>query len=119
MKRRAFDGLLADWAFIMTQIASESCFPSATTIGRCVELGAVGASIRSGGRLESNYWPKHDLILMHNAIKELEIEDRNILIMKRVYGEGWAKIGRQIGVERWQVRNRLESIENNLFKRLQ
>jgi len=118
MRRKEFDSLLMDWCALVAEITTDSAYPSSTTLHRCIELGAQGAAIRAGGRIESNYWPKHNLILINNAVETLPLDDKNILIMKRVMGFGWAEIAKRFNVQRWNIRNRIDSIENTLYKQL-
>jgi len=119
VRRKEFDGLLSQWVTNLAEVVASNSFPSTTTLYRCIELGAQGAAIRSGKRVESNYWPNHKLIQINNAVLTLSNEDRGILIMKRVENYSWVEIGKTFDVTRWAIMKRMNKIEDKIYTLLQ
>lgn len=116
---REYQGLLADWVFMVAEQVLESGFPQTTTLHRCIELGAQGAAIRSGKRVEIKYWPNHKLIMVNNAIKNISKEEQDILLMKRVLGNSYAEIGREYKLSKWAIMKRMNKIEDKIYRLLQ
>ena len=119
MRRSEIKYWLVTWGNKLAEDITESSLPSATTLARCIELGAQGAAIRCMVRPQSNYWPDHKLIQINNAIDELSQENKNMLILHYALGYSFSEVGKKYDLSKWGIMKRMQKVESDIFAMLQ
>jgi hypothetical protein len=116
--RREDDEILIRWSEVVRQeIDANNLGPS--ILHRIITLGPVGASIHATSPHIPRYWPTQAIRLVNAYIQSITVRDRNILVSRYVLHSSLAEISRSIDLDKWHIRNRLDTLTRRANKYLQ
>jgi len=115
MNKNDLDALLRTWASVVIRELDQG-FQAESIMQKIIETG--GIIIRSHNIPTPDIRYNRALYKLNLVILNLETEDRNLIVMKRILGSSYQEIGKEYKLTKWGIMRRMEKVECNIMKSL-
>jgi len=110
------DSMLRQWGNAIHREMEMTGFSKKTITCKLMECGVM---VDSGVIPTPGYWPNSDVLQINNLIWALPVQERNIIVGKRVLKYSYKEIGESVGLSKWGVMKKMDKIEQKLSLSLQ
>lgn len=105
------DAELRDWSASIMKEIEMSGFSKETITYKLMRCGTM---VRSTVIPVPGYWPTANLIRLNDIVWSLPVEERNMVVMRRILDYSYNEIGKEYGLSKGGVFKKLDRIEQKI-----